>query len=81
MKLQFIKEVSKDFFNPMPKVDSLFVRFSPKKKEVDRKELDNLKQVTRALFNKKRKKISNSLEDILNTENIEKLNLEFKSSP
>ena len=80
-EVTILKEVSKDFFNPMPKVDSLFVRFSPKKKEVDRKELDNLKQVTRALFNKKRKKISNSLEDILNTENIEKLNLNLNLRP
>ena len=59
-----MKEVSKEFFNPIPKIDSLFVRFSPKKKEVNQKELQNLKKVTRALFNKKRKKISNSLEDI-----------------
>ena len=80
-EITILKEVSKDFFNPMPKVDSLFVRFSPKKKEVDRKELENLKQVTRALFNKKRKKISNSLEDILNTEKIEKLNLNLNLRP
>ena len=51
-----VKEVSKEFFDPMPKVDSLFVRFSPKRKEVNQKELLNLKKVTRALFNKKRKK-------------------------
>ena len=76
-----VKEVSKEFFDPMPKVDSLFVRFSPKKKEVNQKELQNLKKVTRALFNKKRKKISNSLEDVLQKESIDKLDLNFNLRP
>ena len=76
-----VKEVSKEFFNPIPKVDSLFVRFSPKKKEVNQKELQNLKKVTRALFNKKRKKISNSLEDILQKESINKLDLDLNLRP
>ena len=76
-----LKEVSKEFFNPEPKVDSLFVRFYPKKKKVNQKELHNLKKVTRALFNKKRKKISNSLEDILHKESIKKLNLNLNLRP
>jgi len=54
--ITILKEVSKEFFNPEPKVDSMFVRFYPKKKKVNQKELHNLKKVTRALFNKKRKK-------------------------
>ena len=76
-----VKEVSKEFFDPMPKVDSLFVRFSPKKKKVNQKELQNLKKVTRALFNKKRKKISNSLEDVLQKESIDKLDLNLNLRP
>ena len=76
-----VKEVSKEFFDPMPKVDSLFVKFSPKKKKVNQKELQNLKKVTRALFNKKRKKISNSLEDVLQKESIDKLDLNFNLRP
>ena len=76
-----VKEVSKEFFDPMPKVESLFVRFSPKKKEVNQKELQNLKKVTRALFNKKRKKISNSLEDVLQKESIDKLDLNLNLRP
>ena len=80
-EVTILKEVSKDFFKPTPKVDSLFVRFSPKKKEVDHKELRNLKQVTRALFNKKRKKISNSLEDVIQKENINKLDLNLNLRP
>ena len=80
-EVTILKEVSKEFFNPEPKVDSLFVRFSPKKKKVNQKELHNLKKVTRALFNKKRKKISNSLEDILHKESIKKLNLNLNLRP
>ena len=80
-EVTILKEVSKEFFNPEPKVDRLFVRFSPKKKKVNQKELQNLKKVTRALFNKKRKKISNSLEDILHKESIKKLNLNLNLRP
>ena len=80
-EVTILKEVSKEFFNPKPKVDSLFVRFSPKKKKVNQKELFNLKKVTRALFNKKRKKISNSLEDILQKESIKKLSVNLDLRP
>ena len=80
-EVTILKEVSKDFFNPIPKVDSLFVRFSPKKKEIDQKELSSLKQVTRALFNKKRKKISNSLDDVLQKESFNKLDLNLNLRP
>tara|TARA_B100001057_G_C22852181_1_gene951379 strand:+ start:2543 stop:3313 length:771 start_codon:yes stop_codon:yes gene_type:complete len=80
-EITILKEVSKDFFNPIPKVNSLFVRFSPKKKEVDEKELQSLKKVTRALFNKKRKKISNSLGDVLQKESINKLRLDLNLRP
>jgi 16S rRNA (adenine1518-N6/adenine1519-N6)-dimethyltransferase len=43
--------------------------------------LQNLKRVTRALFNKKRKKISNSLEDIIQKESINKLDLNLNLRP
>ena len=80
-EVTILKEVSKEFFNPIPKVDSLFVRFSPKKKGVNQKELQNLKKVTRTLFNKKRKKISNSLQDILQKESINNLDLNLNLRP
>ena len=80
-EVTILKEVSKEFFNPEPKVDSLFVRFSPKKKKLNQKEFQNLKKVTRALFNKKRKKISNSLEDILQKESIDKLDINLNLRP
>ena len=80
-EVTILKEVSKEFFNPIPKVDSLFVKFSPKKKEINQEELQNLKKVTRALFNKKRKKISNSLEDVLQKESIDNLDLNLNLRP
>ncbi len=80
-EVTILKEVSKEFFNPEPKIDSMFVRFSPKKKQVDKKELQNLKRVARTLFNKKRKKISNSLEDILQKESINNLDLNLNLRP
>ena len=80
-EVTILKEVSKEFFDPVPKIDSLFVRFSPRKKKVNQKELQNLKKVTRALFNKKRKKISNSLKDILQKKNINKLDLNLNLRP
>ena len=80
-EVTIVREVSKEFFDPIPKVDSLFVRFSPKKKEINQKELQNLIKVTRALLNKKRKKISNSLEDVLQKESIDKLDLNFNLRP
>ena len=80
-EVKILKEVSKEFFNPVPKVESLFVRFSPKKKKLNQKEFQSLKKVTRALFNKKRKKISNSLEDILQKESIDKLGLNLNLRP
>ena len=48
---------------------------------MNQKELHNLKKVTRALFNKKRKKISNSLEDVLHKKSIEKLDLNLNLRP
>ena len=80
-EVEVLKEVSKVFFNPEPKVDSLFVRFYPKYAKIDEKEFQNLKTVTRALFNKKRKKISNSLKDIMRDDDIKKIDLDLNLRP
>ena len=80
-EVEVLKEVSKVFFNPKPKVDSLFVRFYPKYAKIDEKEFQNLKTVTRALFNKKRKKISNSLKDIMRDDDIKKIDLDLSLRP
>ena len=56
-EVTILKDVPRDYFDPKPKVDSLFVRFTPKMKKINRKELNSLKEITRALFNKKKKNI------------------------
>ena len=76
-EVKILKDVPRDYFDPKPKVDSLFVRFTPKIKKINHKEFNSLKEITRALFNKKRKKISNSLRDIMEDDNIDKLNLDL----
>jgi 16S rRNA A1518/A1519 N6-dimethyltransferase RsmA/KsgA/DIM1 with predicted DNA glycosylase/AP lyase activity len=50
-------------------------------KKINRKELNSLKEITRALFNKKRKKISNSLRDILDDDRLDKLDLDLNLRP
>ena len=80
-EITILKGVPRDYFDPKPKVDSLFVRFTPKRKKINHKELNSLKEITRALFNKKRKKISNSLRDILDDDNIDKLDLDLSLRP
>ena len=73
--MEILKEVDKSFFSPEPKVDSLFVRFTPKKNTYLPRELSNLKKITRTLFNKKRKKISNSLSDIFDKKSLKNLEI------
>ena len=50
-------------------------------KEIDNEQFKNLKRVTRALFNKKRKKISNSLKDIMKEEDFSDLNVDLNLRP
>ncbi len=56
-----LMEIGPEFFTPPPKITSAVVRIKPRKKpafEADRKNLENL---TRHLFNQRRKTISNCL--------------------
>tara|TARA_B100000035_G_scaffold295481_1_gene286604 strand:- start:2917 stop:3678 length:762 start_codon:yes stop_codon:yes gene_type:complete len=80
-EIEIIKEVSRDYFSPKPKVESLFVKFTPKRKKLDNEELTILKKVTGILFNKKRKKISNSLKEIMNEKEMTKLDLNLNLRP
>ena len=50
-------------------------------KEIDKELFKNLKKVTRVLFNKKRKKISNSLKDIMKEEDFSDLNVDLNLRP
>ncbi len=80
-EVEILKDVEREYFEPKPKVDSLFVRFLPKMKEIDNEQFKNLKRVTRVLFNKKRKKISNSLKDVIKKEDFSDLNVDLNLRP
>ena len=79
--VEILEEVSRESFYPQPKVESLFVRFIPKQEKINYDFLKNLKQVTTTLFNKKRKKISNSLKDILSSNEIDRLEIDLNLRP
>jgi len=52
-------------FTPPPRVDSLVLRGIPKTDGPDKKILEKLEAITRALFHQRRKKISNTLPNLL----------------
>ena len=79
--VEILEEVSRESFYPKPKVESLFVRFIPRQENINYKDLKNLKYVATSLFNKKRKKISNSLKDILPSDEIDKLEIDLNLRP
>ena len=80
-EMEILKEIDKSYFTPKPKVDSAFVKFKPKQKNIDLIELDNLSLISSLLFNKKRKKISNSLKGIFDNKEIDKININLDSRP
>ena len=43
-EVTILKEVSREFFDPKPKVDSLFVRFTPKRKKSESKRVTKFKE-------------------------------------
>ena len=72
-----LKDVGKEYFNPIPKVDSTLLKFTPLKKErLNTKELINLEKISIKLFSNRRKKIKKNLTDLLNKENIPILQFE-----
>tara|TARA_B100000900_G_C20579668_1_gene716931 strand:+ start:1051 stop:1809 length:759 start_codon:yes stop_codon:yes gene_type:complete len=79
--VEILKEVDRNFFEPKPRVDSSFVKFYPKKNRIDYFELEKLKKITNILFNKKRKKISNSLKDIFSKNKLDKVDINLNLRP
>lgn len=76
-KLLFI--VPKKSFHPIPKVDSAFIELKPKDKFPEVKDLKLLKKLIRTSFQQRRKKILNSMEEIIPKEELniilQKLNI------
>ena len=79
--VEILEEVSRESFYPKPKVESLFVRFTPRQENINYEDLKNLKYAATSLFNKKRKKISNSLKDILPSDEIDRLEIDLNLRP
>ena len=69
---EIIETIPKTFFQPQPKVDSCMVKLNPRK-EVPFKVLDEkfFFDLTRELFNHRRKKIKNTLELLYKTEFVD----------
>lgn len=63
--------VPKTCFSPVPKVDSAVVSLFPLKENFDEKLLQKAELICRAAFMQRRKKLSNSLENLIRNEGIE----------
>ena len=63
-------EVNKKFFNPIPKVDALVLKFTPLKNK-KLKNLENLEKITNIFFNERRKKNEKKIKKIFTKKQIE----------
>ena len=65
-KTEYLFDISRTVFHPIPDVDSCFVRFSFDEKSLVTDELDpRLRQVVRTAFNQRRKTLRNSLKQVI----------------
>jgi len=62
-EVEYLFEVAPDAFNPPPKVDSAVIKLS--RKPMIKVNESKLKQIVKAAFNQRRKKLSNALKGIL----------------
>ena len=77
LDVKFHFNVSKKEFNPEPKVDSSVLSFYPKKKsKFTLKDLDILSELTKTIFNNKRKMISKVLKKNFNDEELKVINFD-----
>lgn len=72
LKVQFHFNISKKEFTPEPKVDSTVLSFTPKKNNNFKlKDLDILSELTKNIFNTKRKMVSKILKKIFNEKELQ----------
>jgi 16S rRNA (adenine1518-N6/adenine1519-N6)-dimethyltransferase len=77
LDVKFHFNVSKKEFNPEPKVDSSVLSFYPKQKsKFTLKDLDILSELTKTIFNNKRKMISKVLKKNFNEEELRVINFD-----
>ena len=78
LDVKFHFNISKKEFNPEPKVDSSVLSFTPKKDtNFKLKDLNILSDLTKIIFNTKRKMISKTLKKILNEKELK--NIDFNN--
>ena len=77
LDVKFHFNISKKEFNPEPKVDSSVISFTPKKNtNFKLKDLDILSDLTKIIFNTKRKMISKTLKKLLDEKELKIINFE-----
>ncbi len=77
LDVKFHFNVSKKEFNPEPKVDSSVLSFNPKQKsKFTLKDLDILSELTKTIFNNKRKMISKVLKKNFSEEELKVINFD-----
>jgi len=69
-------------FTPVPSVESVFIRLQPKpKKDINSLEAIQLQELTKLMFSKRRKKISNSCKDLLQPKEFINLGIDPDDRP
>ena len=83
LNIKKIININASCFNPIPKVESTLLKFTPKKNYLKLKNSKNLETITRVFFNQRRKKIKNSLKQLFKKSEIiiEKLKLNIELRP
>ena len=79
--VEILTNIDRSYFDPVPKVDSAFIRFKPKEKKATLSELAKLNTLLNKLFNKKRKKIRKTLIELFSDDELSKLNIDFDLRP
>ena len=77
LNVQFHFNISKREFSPEPKVDSSVLSFTPKiKSNFNLKDLNILSDLTKTIFNNKRKMISKTLKNLFNENELKIINFD-----
>ena len=78
-KIETLFDIPAESFNPVPKVMSTFVKFTPKKlSELCALNQENYEKVVKIAFQYKRKNLKNNFKGVLNESDFLKLNLDSK---
>ena len=74
MNIKKIIDIKPYSFYPKPKILSTLLEFTPKNNSIHINDIKNLEKITKTLFNKRRKMIKNSIFNIVNKEDLSKIN-------